>query len=72
ADILVLFYFDTFVFFFFHFALPPYPDLIGQFIVTKVLIGINSDPQTIQCIKYFYASVDKLPNVRAVIVQLSV
>ena len=48
ADILVVFNFDTFVFFFFHLALPPYPDYIGQFVVTQVLLGINSNPQTTQ------------------------
>jgi hypothetical protein len=46
ADILVLFYFDTFVFFFFHVALPPYPDYIGQFLETQLFLSINGKPQT--------------------------
>jgi len=57
---------------FLSFCFTPYPDLIVRFIVTKVLTGINSDPQTIQCIKYFYASVDKHPYVRTVVAILDI
>ena len=46
ADVLVLFYFDTFVFLFFHVALPPYPDYIGQFLETQLFLSINGKPQT--------------------------